>query len=157
SEKINQTVRASLQNLLTKFQMIHICGQNNVEPTYQMEGYVQFEYINQELKDIFAITDFVLSRAGANAIFEFLSLRIPMLLIPLSLQASRGDQIVNAKSFKKSGYAHVLEEENLNEKTLVAEAFKLKDFGSVLLDHMKEYKSEKARDRVVEIIKKSAM
>lgn len=152
SEKINQTVRESLNKLLTEFQIIHICGQGNIDPKYQTNGYVQFEYVNHELKDIFAITDYVLSRAGANAIFEFLAFRIPMLLIPLSLEASRGDQIVNAKSFQQSGYARVLQEENLTEETLVKEVFNLKSSGPVLIDQMKKFESSAARDRVIEII-----
>src|SRR5690625_1102709 len=103
SQKINSTLRNCLVDLLPTFQIIHICGEGHIDSTIVEDGYVQFEYVSEELKDIFAITDFVLSRAGANAIFEFLALRIPMLLVPLSLEASRGDQIVNAKSFKENG------------------------------------------------------
>lgn len=153
SQKINQVVRDSLVDLLTNFQVIHICGQGNMDEKIKQEGYVQFEYVNDELKDIFAITDFVLSRAGANAIFEFLALRIPMLLIPLSLASSRGDQIVNAKSFVQSGYANVLEEENLTKETFIKEISKLKNYGSILIDNMRKYESDKSRDLVIEIIK----
>lgn len=152
SQKINATIRSCLTELLTYFQVIHICGQGNIDQSIKQEGYVQFEYVNEELPDIFAITDFVLSRAGANAIFEFLALRIPMLLIPLSLQASRGDQIVNAESFQKHGYARVLKEENLNEETLIAELLKLKSIGPVLVDQMKKFTSTKAKDHVIELI-----
>ncbi|WP_068675654.1 undecaprenyldiphospho-muramoylpentapeptide beta-N-acetylglucosaminyltransferase [Oceanobacillus sp. Castelsardo] len=153
SQKINETVRNSLSELLHTFQIIHICGKDKVDHSIKEKGYVQFEYVNEELKDIFATTDFVLSRAGSNAIFEFLALRIPMLLIPLSRAASRGDQIVNAKSFKNKNYAQVLEEEQLTEETLVEELLRLKKVAPVMIDHMKEFKSEKARDRVIEIIK----
>src|SRR5690625_2135643 len=155
SQKINNTVRASLEKLLPIFQIIHICGQDNIDPTYNRQGYVQFEYVNDELKDVFAITDYVLSRAGANAIFEFLALRIPMLLIPLSLAASRGDQIVNAKSFQKSGYAYVLEEEHMTDHAFVEEILKLREYGSILIDNMKQAESEKARERIVEIIREN--
>lgn len=62
------------------------------------EGYVQFEFVKDDLTDLLAITDTVVSRAGSNAIYEFLTLRIPMLLIPLGLDQSRGDQIDNAKT-----------------------------------------------------------
>jgi len=155
SQKINNTVRASLEKLLPIFQIIHICGQDNIDPTYNRQGYVQFEYVNDELKDVFAITDYVLSRAGANAIFEFLALRIPMLLIPLSLAASRGDQIVNAKSFQKSGYAYVLEEEHMTDHAFVEEILKLREYGSILIDNMKQSESEKARERIVEIIREN--
>src|SRR5699024_9971867 len=103
SQKINEAVRENLNTLLEKYQLIHICGRDNVDTSTNQKGYAQFEYVNEELKDIFAITDLVVSRAGANAIFEFLALDLPMLLIPLSLAASRGDQIDNAKSFKKNG------------------------------------------------------
>src|SRR5690606_33532502 len=92
SQKINEAVRTNLDVLLQTYQLVHICGRDNVDSTINRKGYVQFEYVNDELKDIFAITDFVISRAGANAIFEFLALDLPMLLIPLSLAASRGDQ-----------------------------------------------------------------
>lgn len=156
SQKINQIVRESLEQLLPTLQIIHICGQGNIDPTINKEGYVQYDYVNEELKDIFSITDYVLSRAGANAIFEFLALRIPMLLIPLSLAASRGDQIINADSFLKSGYAHVLVEEELTEKSFIQAIFKLKESGPVLIDKMKTYESEKARDRVIEIIKETS-
>lgn len=152
SQKINETVRKTLDKLLDSLQIIHICGQGNVDPTIDKKGYVQFEYVTQDLKDIFSITNYVLSRAGANAIFEFLALRIPMLLIPLSLQASRGDQIMNADSFQKNGYARVLQEEKLSEETLLEEIFNLLSFGSVLVDHMKKFESDQARDRVLEII-----
>lgn len=155
SQKINRIVRNSLDHLLESFQIIHICGKDNIDQTVTREGYVQFEYVNEELKDIFALTDYVVSRAGANAIFEFLALRIPMLLIPLSLAASRGDQIVNAKSFAKSGYAHILEEETLTEETLVESIKRLQKSAPILIDQMKTYKSDQARDRVIQIIKES--
>ncbi|SFE00779.1 UDP-N-acetylglucosamine-N-acetylmuramylpentapeptide N-acetylglucosamine transferase [Lentibacillus persicus] len=153
AEKINQTVRESLDGLLPEFQIAHICGQGKTDPSIDRNGYAQFEYVNEALKDLFAATDFVLSRAGSNAIFEFLALHKPMLLIPLSKQASRGDQIINANSFKEKDYARVLEEESLTSDGLIQELVKLKEKAPVMIDYMKNYKSEKARDRVIEIIK----
>ena len=82
--------------------------------------YIQYEYISDELKDLFAISDIVLSRAGANAICELLSLKKPNILVPLPAAVSRGDQILNANSFKKQGFSYVLEEEKLNADTLMA-------------------------------------
>lgn len=155
AQKINETVRASLDRLLEKFQIVHICGKGKVDKSVQRQGYAQFEYVNDELKDIFAATDFVLSRAGSNAIFEFLALQKPMLLIPLSREASRGDQIINAKSFEDKTYARVLEEENLTEESLGKELDKLIQQAPIILDKMKQYQSDRARDRVVDIIKKS--
>ena len=73
----------------------------------------------EELPDLFALADVVISRAGANAICEISSLAKPNLLIPLSARASRGDQILNARSFEKQGYSMVLEEEELTPETLL--------------------------------------
>lgn len=94
--------------MLMQFDIIHICGSGKVDPSLRVPGYAQFEYVHEELKDIFAATDFVVSRAGSNAIFEFLALRKPMLLIPLSRGASRGDQIINANSFKEKNMRRLL-------------------------------------------------
>ena len=119
SKVINTIVRASLPTLLKNYLVIHLCGKNNLDASLEgMAGYVQLEYAGKELADLFALSDIVISRAGANAIFELLALRKPNILIPLSAAASRGDQILNANSFKNSGYSYVLEEEKLSMETL---------------------------------------
>ncbi|SDM90623.1 UDP-N-acetylglucosamine-N-acetylmuramylpentapeptide N-acetylglucosamine transferase [Paenibacillus sp. yr247] len=121
SQVINQAVRDNLGRLLTQFQIVHLCGKGNIASELaHTRGYKQFEYLNEELPDVLAMTELVVSRAGATSIYEFLVLEKPMLLIPLSLQASRGDQILNAKSFQKAGYADVLQEEDLTAETLAA-------------------------------------
>lgn len=117
---VNDNIRQILPELLKDFQIVHLCGKGKLDESLQgTEGYVQFEYIKQELSDLFAMSDIVVSRAGANAICELLALQKPNLLIPLSANASRGDQILNARSFEKQGYSMVLEEEEItNEKLL---------------------------------------
>ena len=118
---VNEAVRSVLPKLLERFEIIHLCGKGKLDQTLTaMNGYVQYEYISDELKDLFALSDIVISRAGANSICEFLALRKPALLVPLSAAASRGDQILNANSFAKQGYASVLEEEQLTGDTLLA-------------------------------------
>lgn len=117
---INNAVCESLDELLKQFQIIHLCGKGKLDESLKnKKGYLQFEYIKKELSDLFACTDLVISRAGANAICELLALRKPNILIPLSAAASRGDQILNAKSFEKQGYSYVIEEENLTKDTLL--------------------------------------
>lgn len=117
---VNEAVRSVLPTLLKRFEIIHLCGKGKLDSTLTaMNGYVQYEYISDELKDLFALSDIVISRAGANSICEFLALRKPALLIPLSAAASRGDQILNARSFEKQGFAAVLEEEQLKGETLL--------------------------------------
>lgn len=155
SQKINDTVRNSLPELLKHFEIIHICGRDKMDSSYEQPGYTQFEYVNEQLKDIFAAADYVLSRAGSNAIFEFLALRIPMLLIPLSLEASRGDQIINARSFKEKGYARVLQEEELTEETLMGELRQLIKSSPVIRDRMRKFEASASRDRVIEIIEEA--
>lgn len=102
------------------FQIIHICGKNNLETMLAgKSGYCQFEYVKKELKHLFACADVIISRAGANAICELLALRKPNILIPLGLNASRGDQILNAQSFQRQGYSYVLNEEEVTSKSLL--------------------------------------
>lgn len=115
SAAINQAVRESLPALLADFQIVHICGKDKIDNLLlNTNGYRQFEYLKTELKDVFAMADVVVSRAGANAICELLALKKPNLLIPLSAGASRGDQILNARSFEAQGFSMVLDEDYLS-------------------------------------------
>lgn len=119
SQAINQAVRNILPDLLTKWQIIHLCGKGNLDDSLNsVSGYKQYEYIQRELPDLFAAADIVISRAGANAICELLALKKPAVLIPLSAAASRGDQILNAKSFEKQGFSYLLEEEKVTDENL---------------------------------------
>ena len=117
--KVNNAVRAILPELLKKYQVVHLCGKGKTDASLNgIDGYIQFEYISDQMRDLFAISDIVISRAGANAICELLALRKPNILIPLSANASRGDQILNANSFAKQGFSKVLEEEALSDDSL---------------------------------------
>ncbi|CQR47091.1 UDP-N-acetylglucosamine--N-acetylmuramyl-(pentapeptide) pyrophosphoryl-undecaprenol N-acetylglucosamine transferase [Paraliobacillus sp. PM-2] len=156
ARRINEVVREQLDELVNQFEIIHICGKNNLDETIKHKNYTQFEYVNEELPDLLHATDYVLSRAGANAIFEFLALKKPMLLIPLSRKASRGDQILNASSFQKQGYAHVLEEEQLTGDTLVTALDQLREESATLKKKMQKYKSIEAKEKVIKIIKQTA-
>lgn len=117
---VNDAVRSALPRLLTSFNIVHICGKGKVDGTYAQDGYVQLEYVNEELPDIMALADIVVSRAGSNSINEFLALHKPMLLIPLPALHSRGDQLDNADEFEKRGYAKKLLEEDITDDVLVS-------------------------------------
>ncbi|OGT31410.1 MAG: undecaprenyldiphospho-muramoylpentapeptide beta-N-acetylglucosaminyltransferase [Gammaproteobacteria bacterium RIFCSPHIGHO2_12_FULL_35_23] len=120
SKLINEIIRSALNELLKYFAIIHICGKGNIDQSLNNNSnYRQYEYISDELGDIFACSDLVISRSGANTLYELLTLQKPHILIPLSKLASRGDQIVNANYFKKIGMSIVLTEENLNPQTLL--------------------------------------
>ncbi|GHU73598.1 UDP-N-acetylglucosamine--N-acetylmuramyl-(pentapeptide) pyrophosphoryl-undecaprenol N-acetylglucosamine transferase [Clostridia bacterium] len=116
---VNAALREALPNLLRQFDILHITGKGNVDPKLtKTVGYRQFEYLDAQLPDALAATDIMLSRAGANALSEILALRIPSLLVPYPLGASRGDQILNAKSFEERGFAKVLEQESMTSDNL---------------------------------------
>ena len=121
SKVINDNVRKVLPELLKQFYIIHLCGKGNLDDQLKnVSGYAQFEYARTELTDMFALADLAISRAGANSICELLALHKPNILIPLSAAASRGDQILNAKSFAKQGFSYVIEEEKLTEQLLLS-------------------------------------
>ena len=110
---INDLIKKNINELLKRYNIVHICGKGKIDNNLNnITGYRQYEIISDNLSNIFAVSDFVISRAGANAIFELLALKKPNLLIPLSTKASRGDQILNANSFMKKGYSLVLLEED---------------------------------------------
>lgn len=120
AQAVNDAVRRILPQLLEDFQVVHLCGKGKKDDTKDgLKGYVQYEYIENELADLFAMADIVISRAGANAICELQALKKPNLLIPLSANASRGDQILNARSFEKQGFSMVLEEEAITDNVLL--------------------------------------
>ncbi len=123
---VNRAVRDALPKLLEDFQIVHLCGKDKIDNLLlNTPGYKQFEYIKAELKDLFAMADLVISRAGANAICELLALRKPNILIPLPASSSRGDQILNAKSFEAQGFSIVLSEDDLTTSELVDQVHRL--------------------------------
>ena len=116
SAYINNLIRKNLPAMLKVINVVHSCGKNKLDNSIHLDGYRQFEMIRSELPDVFAASDYIVGRAGANFIFELLALKKPSLLIPLSTKASRGDQILNANSFMKKNYALVLLEEDQDKK-----------------------------------------
>ncbi|NIK13090.1 undecaprenyldiphospho-muramoylpentapeptide beta-N-acetylglucosaminyltransferase [Alkalibacillus almallahensis] len=155
AQSINQAVRDALPQLLKHYQVIHLCGKGKYDEQVKQPGYVQYEYVTDELKDLLALSDLVVSRAGANSIFEFLALRKPMLLIPLSKQASRGDQLLNAESFKKRGYADVLEDESVNASTLTEAVDQLYSQKEHYHENMTSYQPKQTKEDVINMIKRT--
>lgn len=153
SVKINNFIRELLPKLQERFDVVHLCGKGNYDKTKEdLKGYKQFEYVSDELPDIFAAASFVVSRAGSNAICEFLALNMPMLLIPLSLKASRGDQILNAQSFEKQGFASVYDEDTMTSKGLFESIVSLYDNREQYIENMKKADVSKGVKAVMEII-----
>jgi UDP-N-acetylglucosamine--N-acetylmuramyl-(pentapeptide) pyrophosphoryl-undecaprenol N-acetylglucosamine transferase len=104
------------------------------------------------MRDLFAMSDMVISRAGANAICELLALKKPNLLIPLSANASRGDQILNANSFKANGYSSVLMEENVTPETLLNAVHDLYKNRDKYIANMQASTQNNAIDEIMNLI-----
>ena len=150
---VNENVRTILPELLKEFQVIHLCGKGKTDSSLEhTAGYVQYEYIKEELPDLFALADIVISRAGANAICELNALAKPNLLIPLSANASRGDQILNARSFERQGYSMVLEEEEITESVLMDSIRKLYENRNSYIEAMQSSKQLDSINQIVSII-----
>lgn len=150
---VNNAVRAALPQLLEQFQVVHLCGKNNLDESLQgTPGYVQYEYMGEPLKDIFALADIVISRAGANAICELLALKKPNLLIPLGSAASRGDQILNAESYQKKGYSMLLPQDELTVERLVQDVQTLYANRTQYQETMALAKDRDAVEKVVTLI-----
>ena len=155
---VNDSIRGILPELLKTFQVIHLCGKGKLEPTLNyMDGYVQYEYIKDELADLFALADICVSRAGANAICELLALRKPNLLIPLSANASRGDQILNAESFERQGFSMVLSEEELAPSILPPAIQKLYDHRSDYIAAMEKSQQGDAISTIIQLIEDASL
>ena len=154
AKAINDALAASLPEVLKRFQVVHLYGgrQEDYEPPVAdiENGYYVKDFARDELIDLFAMTDIVLSRAGSNAINELLLLKKPNILVPLPLSASRGDQILNADYFKTQGFSYVLPQEEMNEETL------LKALEEVYEDrekYIQAMSSDKAKNGTEEVLK----
>lgn len=154
--KVNLLVRAALDRLLPVYDVIHLCGKGHVDESVARQGYVQFEYISEEMKDLLAAADIVVSRAGANAVFELMALAKPAVLIPLGLDASRGDQILNAKYCERKGYAVRLDQDTATPDQLADTVNHLYENRLEAIAAMSADKHLDGTDEVLEVIRKVA-
>lgn len=154
---INQCVREALPQLKEHFQVIHICGRGKIDPSLVgMDGYCQFEYVHEELADLLALSSLVISRAGANALYELLALGKPHILIPLSQRVSRGDQIQNARYFQRMGISTVIADEELTPKRLLDTVRTVQGRLEDIAQNIKALHIESATDKIVALIKEEA-
>ncbi len=119
AKSLNEAVAQNLPAILSKYQLVHIAGKNGYNPDLKGRGYIQYEYVDAGLKDLLALADVVVSRAGSNSIFELASLCKPMILVPLPSTASRGEQSLNAQSFADKGYAEIIADEDIAKPEII--------------------------------------
>lgn len=157
AQAINQCVWQALPKLTETFQVLHLCGKGNLNDSFEgMNNYVQVEYLNENMADAYACADIIVSRAGANALCELLALRKPALLIPYPLEASRGDQVMNAESFEKRGLSHVLDQKDMTADSLVKAIVNLYHERGSLYEAMAKEPTANGVDNVLEQIYKYA-
>ncbi len=149
---INEKVWENLDKLTDKYNVVHITGKQAKEK-HSHSGYLQVEYADN-IGDYFAYADFVLSRAGSGAINEFVALRLPALLIPLSKKCSRGDQIENAKLFSHLQVADVLEEEDFDNTLFLIKLNNLIKNQDNYIKNMKKMQSFDAAEKIIEVLNK---
>lgn len=154
---INTCIRDNLSQLIQHFQIIHICGKGKLEADLNaVAGYCQLEYANEELADLFATASIVISRSGANSLYEILALAKPHILIPLSSKISRGDQIQNAEYFEKLGISVVIQDEALTPESLFQALEEVQQNQEVIEKKIKALSIASAAEKIVAIIKEQA-
>lgn len=154
---LNACVRQALDTLCQTFQVIHLCGKGKVNSSFANRAdYHQLEYANEELADLFAASEIVISRAGANALYEILALAKPHVLIPLSQKVSRGDQVQNARYFQQQGISVVVSEETLTPQILLAAVDEVSTNRVEIIKKIKALGIESATMKIVSIISEEA-
>ena len=153
---VNQAIRDALPKLLEKYQVVHLCGKDKMDNLLlTVPGYKQFEYIKEEMKDLLAMADLVISRSGANAISEILALRKPNILIPLP--SGRGDQLLNADSYEAQGFSIVINEDDLTTKVLLQKVEELLQNKETYVKTMSESKQRDAIGQIMGLIEENRL
>ena len=155
AESLNAVVRQAAPQLVELCHLVHICGPGKAAPL-ELPGYRAFEFVAEGWGDLLAAADAVVSRAGANALFELLTLGKPNLLVPLPKTASRGDQIENAAYAERAGYSLVIAEENLDGPRLVGAVQSLLAERDQWSDRMAGFQTPPAADLLADAINRLA-
>lgn len=117
STAINDCTVKALPELLKHFDVIHVTGKNK-SGAQRRPGYCPIEFENN-MPMLYAASDIVVTRAGANALTECIALKLPTLAVPLE-KASRGDQLQNARYFGDKGAIKILRETDMTPATLAS-------------------------------------
>lgn len=153
AKAINEVVFSSIDELSKNYNIFHIVGKNNINNKIDVQNYFQFEFVDN-IEDFFDLADLVVSRAGSNSIFELCAKNIPMLLIPLPLSSSRGDQILNANYLENKKLCITLPQEKLTSKTLINSLNVLYKNKNYYIQNLKNEPNFNGTAKIVELIKK---
>lgn len=122
AQRINDLILNILPELLSSFEIIHQCGENNFQqvrseadvviPQELKKDFHLFPFLKEiELSQAYQAADLIISRAGSGSIFEIAAVGKPSILIPLP-EAAQNHQVKNAYVYAQWGAAIVIEEEN---------------------------------------------
>jgi UDP-N-acetylglucosamine--N-acetylmuramyl-(pentapeptide) pyrophosphoryl-undecaprenol N-acetylglucosamine transferase len=152
AQSINQCVRQALPELCEKYNVIHLCGPGKIDNATKNEAYFQIEYAKQELADLFAQSEIVISRSGANSVYELLALKKPHIFVPLPLKSSRGDQIENANYFVKRGVSELIKDDELNSNRLIAKVNEVYNKREILISQMEKLGIQSATPKILSLL-----
>lgn len=162
ARNINNRILDILPELLKKYQVIHQTGERNFEEVLHKAGvlgikggrdnYYPVAFYGDEIKDILAVADLVISRAGANTISEIAATGKPAIIIPLPTSANN-HQRMNAYSIARHGGCIVLDEANLGENMLLSrieEIMENEEFRNKLIANIRSFYHPDAADKIAE-------
>ena len=116
AHQINELIFENLDWLVEHFIVVHQTGKGTDFATacerqkvMSTGTYKPYDFIYTEMPHVLSCADIVLSRSGANSLWECVATEKPMILIPLTGSGTRGDQVENAHFFENCGAALVLD------------------------------------------------
>jgi UDP-N-acetylglucosamine--N-acetylmuramyl-(pentapeptide) pyrophosphoryl-undecaprenol N-acetylglucosamine transferase len=154
ADQINKVARQLLPEILEQFQIAHVCGTGKIDDGYKYDGYKQFEYLHEEFPHVLAAANLVISRSGANSIYELIAFRKPSILIPLTKDFSRGDQILNAQYCVEHGYSEAILQEQLIPVFLLKKIEIVEQNHDSMIETIKEFEVLDGVKLIYEIVEK---
>jgi UDP-N-acetylglucosamine--N-acetylmuramyl-(pentapeptide) pyrophosphoryl-undecaprenol N-acetylglucosamine transferase len=146
---INELVVNSLDELLKRFNVLHVVGKGNLT-NVNRQDYYQSEF--EDMQNAYSVCDIALSRAGSNTAFELMAIKVPSLFIPLPKTSSRGDQIQNANYFKNLNTCAVLHQENATKTVFLNLLFSLYDNRNFYKRNINDLNVLGANKKIAEIL-----
>ena len=144
ANQINNLVIECLDELKKDFIVVHQTGKKFAQENHDImafgdDNYKPYEFIFNEMVSVIQSADIIISRAGANSLWECAVCSKPMILIPLCGAGTRGDQVDNAEYFANRGAAIALTGKDATKENL--------------LDALSEMKNSETRNKFAESCK----
>lgn len=117
---INDLILDNLSELKEKYIVFHQVGKKFIDDFANLEdeNYKVFSFIGEEFVSIVRAASFIISRAGAGSVSEFIALKKKVVFIPLKI-AQRNEQYHNAKEAIRYTHSHVITEDELPQTDIL--------------------------------------